>query len=74
MDWPVRPVADMEVGSVRLDVVLAHHRTPHLHLLGDELAQFLAAGERKRNLLRLGELPGDARLAQAGRELVGEAV
>src|SRR5258707_454217 len=72
--WAV-PVASPKMAYlIPLDVVLAHDRAPDPHLLAHELAQVLRSRQRKRDLLRLGELPGDAGLAQAGRELRAEPV
>ena len=55
--------------SVGLNALLACDRSPHPHLLADELAQLFGAAQHQRTLLGFGELPGDALLAHAGREL-----
>src|SRR5712671_3620622 len=59
--------------SVGLDALLACDRSPHPHLLADELAQLFGAAQHQRDLLGVGELLGDALLAHAGRELGAEA-
>src|SRR2546430_17726609 len=51
------------------DVEFARDRAPGLHLAGQEGAQLWRACERHRDLLALGELRGNARLAQGGRQL-----
>ncbi len=50
--------------AIRLDVVLLHHRTPELHLVGQELALHVRAAERHGDLHRLDALlDGRARSA-----------
>src|SRR5215467_3474821 len=56
-----------------LDVELARDRAPDFHLAGQERAQLLRALQRQRDLLGLGELRGDALLADDGGQLGAEA-
>src|SRR5262249_33586208 len=56
-----------------LDLELARHCAPDFHLAGQEGAQLLRALQRERDLLALGELRGDARLADDRGQLGAEA-
>src|SRR6476660_5731542 len=58
---------------IRLDILLARDRSPYPHLFADELAQLLGSGQQQGNLLRFGELLGDAILPDAGGDVGAEA-
>src|SRR6266852_6055409 len=62
------------MASVALDAVLAHHRAPELHLLGQEPSFLLGAGQQHGDLHVLRNLPIDGGLAQGLRQRGAEAL
>src|SRR5262249_19689817 len=60
--------------SFRLDVVLARHGTPCLHLSTEEAAKLLGSAEGERYLLSLRELRGDALFTYASRKVAAKPI
>src|SRR5262249_165930 len=66
--------AGLSFSHIPFDVVLARDRAPDAHLLGQEFALFFRPGKHQRDLLSIGELLGDALLAQTSGELGAKAL